>query len=83
MVYTGSAYPQSSTTALVTVEYLRYQHVAKKEKNFCHTEFLIKMEEATRSTAEKCSMLTHYQKKQLDMKHFYNKLTTDNDTESR
>lgn len=41
------------------------------------------MEEAARSTAEKCSMSTHYQKKELDMKHFYNKLTTDNDTESR
>jgi len=61
---TDSTYPQSSTTAFVTVENLRYQHVAKKEKHFCHTEFLIKMEEAARNTAEKCSMSTHYQKKQ-------------------
>lgn len=72
MVYTHSTYPQSSTTVLVTVESLRYHHVAKKE-NFCHTTFLIKMEEAAKNTVEKCRMSTHYQKKELEMKHFYNK----------
>lgn len=84
MVYTDSTYPQSSTTALVTVQNLRYQCVAKKEKNFRHTEFLIKMEEAARNTVEKCSMSTRYQKEtELDMKQFYNKVITDTDTESR
>lgn len=49
----------------------------------CHTKFLIKSEEVM-ITVEEWEMSTHYQKAtELETKHFHNKMTADNTTESR